>query len=153
MQKTPLELALNSPDQHIRLLGLRRRELAVELEQIDLMLRSYADVIEDSSKGLSLFQRAVQSEPKPRNPGDFIAMTRATLLEAGRPLTLDELHKAFWARLPAQSPNKKDSFRLNLAAKREYFVLLPKRQGYWLADRPLPEGYYLADPAEVQNAA
>lgn len=144
MDKSPIELALLSPDPSIRAIALRRKALDDEMARLDATIRTYADIKAAETQGLSPFNRSVALPPSPRSTGDFIAMVRATLKEANRPLTLDELYRGFWARLPEQQPTLKDSFRLRLSEHRDKIIRLSQQKGhlcYWMAEWSVPSSY------------
>ena len=134
-----------SPDPAIRNIAIRRREIDEEAGRLDGFLQLYSDLPANSvTRGVHPQRDSVMSRPAPRFAGDFVAMVRAVLREAGRPLMLDELYTAFWARLPEQTPSIKESFRQKLKENRMEIIVLPNKRGYWLADTPLPEGFGVA---------
>ena len=137
--KTPMERALLSSDPAIRNLALRRREIDSEAQKLDSFLKLYADLPANGIQGAVIFPNSVMERPRPRFAGDFIAMVRAVLREAGHPLSLANLYEAFWERVPEQTRSPKESFRQKLKENRAVIITLPNKGGYWIADTPLPE--------------
>jgi hypothetical protein len=127
-----------SPDPTIRAVALRRKAIDVEATRLDGFLSLYSELPStgDGSVPIKALDQ-VLAQPSPRITGDFIAMARATLREAGRPLKLADFYAAFWRRLPGMEPCEKDSFRQRLLGCREH-ISLDRQVGYWIAGEPVP---------------
>jgi hypothetical protein len=137
VNKDPLALALASPDPAIRKLAARRQALGEEISKLDGFFANYAALPRDSTV-LRMVRVRTMRAPSPRSTGDFVAMARATLREAGRALGLSEFYDLFWARVPEQTPTTKDSFRQQLVAVREHIAHHKDIRGYWIAGETPP---------------
>lgn len=144
-----LHLALESPDRVIRDMALRREELQRTLAQLDVFLRSYAEL---SSGAITPASGRPQqaSQPKTRrkmaarkSTVDFSTEIVGFLQTKGAPMSFAEIRSAYAERHGAE-PEQNVYRRL----RRLDNIVNVKGSGYWLANTPLPNEQEVSSGAD-----
>lgn len=153
--KEALDKAANSADPAVRNMALEYQELRQKFTRCEVFFEIYKEgsrftgvPVRPVVRGRIPASRPVlvPSRPQTSKADGFSLAMQGILLDAGRPMKLDDLFTVYLQQHPDDQPPK-ETFRQRLVKRRDVISLV-KGQGYWWAAAEVPNGAEAVEAAE-----